>query len=232
METRRRQLKLHKHNSPVIRRQSQNLGLTERLVSVFAGAILLSKGLSNPLKPKFLYGAYLTYRGFTGKCLLYEQLGIDSRKPQAINVRGEFVIDKPYMEVYSYWRNLNNLPKSMKHLLDVEVLDENLSHWKSGALGKLLPLDWNAEIVKDEPGHLIGWRSTKESLLQHVGKVEFEQTKDGLGTVLKIVLSYHPPVGGLGIGLARLLNPYFESLLSKEIHNFKNRVETPWPVQL
>lgn len=207
--------------------QYENVGLTERFVSVFAGAILLSKGLRNPLKPKFLYGAYLTYRGFTGRCLLYEQLEIDSNKPQAINIRGEYVIDRLPADVYTYWRNLNNLPASLKYLLDVKMIDEHVSHWKSKILGKLLPVDWKAEIVKDEPGHLIGWRSTSDSALQHVGRVEFESTPDGSGTLLKIVLSYHPPVGGLGIGVARLLNPYFEQLLSREIKNIKQQIENP-----
>jgi len=225
MQPHSKHLKLHTPEQKLVHRQSANLGLTERFVSIFAGGILLSKGLKNPFKSTFLYGAYLTYRGFTGNCLVYEALGVDSRKPQAINVRGEFIIDKPCYEVYSYWRNLNNLPKSMKHLLDVEVIDEHLSHWKSNALGSLLPIDWNSEIVKDEPGRLIGWRSASGSVLQHVGRVEFDETPDGAGTVLKIVLSYHPPIGGVGIGLARLLNPLFESLLSKEINSFKERIE-------
>lgn len=227
METHHTNLKLRSGKFTIEREEYQNVGLTERFVSVFAGAILISKGLRNPFKPKLLYGAYLTYRGFTGHCLLYEQLGIDSKKPQAINIRGEFVIDRPAAEVYSYWRNLKNLHSSIDHLLDVQIIDEHLSQWKSKAIGTLLPLKWDAEIVKDEPGRLIGWRSTAASILLHVGKVEFDPTPDGTGTNLKIVLSYHPPAGGLGIGIGKLLNPYFESLLRKEIKTFKHQIESP-----
>ncbi|MGY0040670.1 hypothetical protein [Pedobacter sp. NJ-S-72] len=74
---------------------------------------------------------------------------------------------------------------------------------------------------------MIGWRSTADSVLRHVGKVEFEETQDGLGTILKIVISYHPPAGGLGIGIGRLLNPYLEHLLTKEIKAFKHQIELP-----
>lgn len=230
MDIHQTHLKLRSGKFSIEKQEFENIGLTERFVSVFAGAILLSKGIRNPFKGKFLYGAYLTYRGFTGHCLVYDQLGIDSKKPQAINIRGEFVIDRPAAEVYSYWRNLNNLPGSLNHLMDVKMIDEHLSHWKSKILGNLLPVDWKAEIVKDEPGHLIGWRSTADSVLQHVGKVEFDGTPDGLGTKLKIVLSYHPPAGGVGIGVARLLNPYFEHMLNKEIKTFKHQIEKPSPV--
>lgn len=223
-------LKLRSGNFSIEKQELENIGLTERLVSVFAGAILISKGLKNPFKPKLLYGAYLTYRGFTGHCIVYDYLGIDGKKPQAVNIRGEFVIDRPAAQVYSYWRNLNNLPASVKHLLDVKIVDEHLSHWKSKALGNLLPLNWEAEIVKDEPGHLIGWRTTAGTVMQHVGKVEFSPTADGTGTKLKIVLSYHPPAGGLGVGLAKIINPYFESLLKKEIKTFKHHIEKPSPV--
>jgi len=227
MEVHETHLKLRSGKFSIEKQHLENVGQTERLVSVFAGAVLLARGIKNPFKPGFLYGAYLAYRGFTGHCLLYEQLGIDSTKPQVINIRGEFVIDRPAKEVYTYWRNLNNLPGSINHLLDVKMIDEHLSHWKTKVLGNLLPVDWKAEIVKDEPGHLIGWRSTSDSVLQHTGKVEFDETADGLGTTLKIVLSYHPPAGGLGIGLGRLLNPYLEQRLTKEIKTFKHQIESP-----
>jgi len=226
MKTQQTNLKLRSGKFTIERQDLQNLSLNERLASMFIGGILISKGLRNPFKSKLLQGAYLTYRGITGKCIIYDQLGINSKKPHAVNIRGEFIIDRPALEVYSYWRNLNNLPGSLKHLMNVQMIDERLSRWKSTALGNMFSLQWDAEIVKDEPGHLIGWRSVKESLIKHVGKVEFSETEDGSGTILQIVLSYHPPVGGLGIGLASVLNPFFEEMLKKEINSFKHTIES------
>jgi uncharacterized membrane protein len=222
-------LKLRSGKFSIQREVPRNLGFTERLVSVFLGGALLSKGIRNPFKSRFWYGAYLTYRGFSGKCVIYDQLGIDARKPHAVNIRGEFVIDKPAQEVYSYWRNLSNIPASINHLMDVEMVDENLSKWKSNVLGNFLPINWEAEIVKDEPGHLIGWRAVKGSMLPHVGKVEFEPTPDGAGTLLKIVLSYRPPAGGLGVGVSKMMNPVFEEMLKKEIITFKHKIENKVP---
>lgn len=219
-------LNRNKHDHvPSQDRKDENLSVNERLASMFLGGMLISSGIARPWRQKFIAGAYLTYRGLTGNCLFYERLGINSNKPHAINIRGEFEIDKSPTEVYSYWRNLNNLSASIRHLLDVEIVDETISHWKSNILGNMMPVDWKARIVKDEPGKLIGWRSAPGTLIGHVGRVQFNPSEDGTGTLLKIVLSYQPPGGGLGIGLARILNPYLEYLLKKEIKNFKHKVE-------
>jgi len=199
----------------------QNLGMSERLFSVFMGGVLVSRGITRPFRAPFLYGAYLTYRGLTGRCFFYEQMGIDAHTTKAINIRGEFEIDSPPAIVYAYWRNLENLPGSLKHLLNIKVEDGQTSHWKSNILGKFFAIDWDAEIVKDEPGRLIGWSSTPGSLIEHVGRVTFAESQHGLGTKLKVVLSYKPPIGGIGMGVARLINPYLESLLTKELKTFK-----------
>jgi uncharacterized membrane protein len=231
MSTHQTNLKLRSGKFSIEKQHYENIGLNERMVSMFLSGVLIGRGITRPFSTSFLYGGYLAYRAFTGRCLFYEQLGIDASKPHAINIRGEFIIARSTSEVYTYWRNLNNLPSSIKHLLNVEMVEENLSKWKSNVIGNLFPVDWHAEIVKDEPGHLIGWRSAPGTLLHHVGRVEFAETSDPQETLLKIVLSYHPPAGGVGLGLAKLLNPYFESLLKKEIRNFKHNIEMTMPHQ-
>ncbi|MCX2451836.1 cyclase [Pedobacter sp. PLR] len=223
-------LKLRSGRFSIEKHQYENIGWSERMVSMFLSGALISWGLRKPSKSKFLYGAYMAYRAATGRCLFYEQLGIDARRPRAVNIRGEFIIDKPAHEVFLYWRNLNNLPGSIQHLLDVKVIDENLSTWKSNVIGNLFSVNWDAEIVKEEPGRLIGWKSAAGSLLHHVGRVEFTPSEDGKETFLKVVLSYRPVGGGLGIGLSKLMNPYLESLLKKEMKNFKHTIEHKTPV--
>ncbi|WP_285011177.1 SRPBCC family protein [Pedobacter faecalis] len=229
MKAHENRFKLLAGNFSIEKQHYANIGLDERLLSMFLGGVLMGRGLKKPHKLPFLAGIYLAYRGSTGKCAIYEKLGIDSRHPKAINIRGEFDIDKPAAEVYAYWRNLENLPGSLKHLLDVKVIDNKLSHWKSNILGNMFPIDWNAQIVKDEPGRLIGWRSLPGSSIHHVGRVTFTETADGLGTKLHIILSYHPPIGGIGAGIAKLLNPVFENLLVKEIKSFKHNIEEAVP---
>lgn len=221
MEIKHYNLNLRSADFSIEKEHYQNLGISERLFSVFLGGVLLSRGITRPFKAPFLYGAYLTYRGVTGRCMFYEQMGIDTHITKAINIRGEFEIDSPPAFVYAYWRNLENLPGSLKHLLNIEVIDGQNSHWKSNILGKFFSVNWDAEIIKDEPGRLIGWSATPGSLIPHVGRVTFAESQDGLGTKLKVVLSYQPPIGTIGMGIARLLNPYLEGLLKKELKTFQ-----------
>ncbi len=223
-------LNLRKGNFSIEKRQYVNVGFNERLVSMLLGGVFMGSSLPNPFKTRFLYGAYLAYRGFSGNCLFYDYLGIDGKKQQAVNIRGEFEIDLPPAEVYAYWRNLKNLPGTISTLLHVDLVDEHLSSWKSNVLGNLFSVKWDAEIVKDEPGRLIGWRSSQSTLMDHVGRVEFEEAPGQGGTLMKIVLSYRPIIGGIGIGIAKILNPYFEHLLQKEIKNFKYAIENKTPV--
>jgi hypothetical protein len=58
-----------------------NVSRDERFSSLAAGVVLLVYGLIRlPLVAVLLLGsgAYMLYRGFTGHCLLYEKLGIDT----------------------------------------------------------------------------------------------------------------------------------------------------------
>lgn len=226
------QLNLRSGNYSIEKHHYENVGLKERMVSILLGGLLIGTSWKNPLKNRALYGAYLAYRGFSGRCMVYDSLGIDGKRPQAVNIRGEFDIDLPPAEVYSYWRNLKNLPGALSKLLNVEVVDEHLSNWRSAAIGDLISIKWQAEIVKDEPGHLIGWRSVSGSFLHHVGRVEFDPIDGGQRTLMKIVLSYRPLVGGIGYGISKMINPYFEHLLKKEIKNFKYKIEHQTPVAM
>ena len=220
MEIKHHNLNLRSSNFSIEKENHQNLGLSERLLSMFLGGVLMSRGITRPFKGPFVYGAYLAYRGATGRCMIYERFKIDGHTPKAINIRGEYEIDSPPSVVYAYWRNLENLPGSLKHLMDIDIRDGKSSHWKSNVLGKFFSVNWDAEIVKDEPGRLIGWSSSPNSLIHHVGRVTFAESQDGLATKLKVVLSYQPPVGALGMGIARLINPFLEGLLKKELKTF------------
>ena len=211
-----------------------NVGQTERMISVGIGAFLLSSGLSNltrhPIKGilrTFIGGAIL-YRGVSGHCPVYESMGKTKgvSHTQAINIRTGLIVNKPKDEVYAFWRKLENLPLFMKHLASVTEIDSKHSHWEADIPGGIGRIKWNAEIVKEEEGYLIGWQSIPNSTINNAGKVTFKEALGGQGTELEVVISYHPPAGELGAGIAKSLSPVLEKMIRQDIMNFKDYIET------
>ena len=69
-------------------------------------------------------------------------------------VEDAITIYRPVSEVYTYWRNLENLPHFMEHLEEVRVIDRFHSHWVArGPLG--VHVEWDAEIINDIPPTLL-----------------------------------------------------------------------------
>lgn len=213
------------------KQQPVNLELPERLASVAIGTKLTFSGLfgvfRHPLRStvKLLAGGYLLQRGVTGYCSLYSKIGKTSTSPVNINIRYTFTVDRSRLDVYGFWRRLENLPLFMSHLENITVIDNTRSHWEAKIPGNLGNISWEAQIVKDDPGYFIGWASLEGSTIQNAGKVEFEDAPGG-GTIVKVVISYLPPAGGLGAGLAKLLNPIFEKIVREDVLNFKDYIET------
>ncbi|MBI3464260.1 MAG: DUF2892 domain-containing protein, partial [Planctomycetes bacterium] len=118
-----------------------NVGQTERWASIAAGGGLALLGLSRRSiggAALALAGGALVYRGVTGRCPVYQQLGINTAQKHspAIGVRAQhgfkversLSINRPADELYRYWRNLENLPRIMEHLDSVRELGGNRSH--------------------------------------------------------------------------------------------------------
>jgi len=212
-----------------------NVGQTERLFSVGVGAWLLSSGINNlfdsPLSSlvKSALGGFLLYRGATGNCPVYTSLGKSKGvvdHVQSVNIRTNLIVNKPKDEVYAFWRKLENLPLFMKHLATVTEIDQKHSHWEAVIPGNIGRIKWNAEIVKEEPGYMIGWQSVPNATIHNAGKVVFHDALNGQGTELEVVISYNPPAGELGAGLAKALNPVFEKIIRQDVMNFKEYIET------
>lgn len=176
-------------------------------------------------------GGLLLYRGMTGYCPAYAMAG----KPKLpdivrnINIRTTLTVNRPRYEVYAFWRKLDNLPLFMSHLQSVQVVDEKRSEWKAKIPGSLGFVKWDATIVKDEPGELLGWSSLPHSDIENAGKVTFSDTGTG-ATEVDVVITYRPPLGGIGAGLSKLLNPIFENIIRKDIAGFKQYMEARIPV--
>jgi uncharacterized membrane protein len=208
-----------------------NLSQAERIISVAGGVKLALSGFKGIFKSPFSSiiklgaGGYLLNRGLTGHCELYTRMGRTSTEPVNVNIRSSFLINKPREQVYNFWRKLDNLPLFMKHLESVEVIDDTRSHWVLKLPTGAAKVSWDAEIVRDEPGYSIGWSSLPNSLIDNAGKIRFQDSPGGDGTLVDIVISYRPPAGGFGGGIAHILNPVFKNMVDNDVRNFKQYMD-------
>lgn len=221
--------------------QRANVPAWERELSLVAGAALGLIALRKPAHPSTLgllgVGAMLLYRGWTGTCPIYKTLRIqriDQNAPSTeaenysshgIHVECAVNINRPAADLYAYWRNLENLPRFMKYLQDVKLIDAQRSHWVAQApLG--MTVQWDAEIIVDEPGSKLAWRSVGSADVDNSGSVSFRPSGDHSGTVVKVVFDYIPPAGQVGAWVSRMLGDDPEHQVKEDLRRFKQLMET------
>jgi uncharacterized membrane protein len=204
-----------------------NVSALERILMVTSGGYLLYSGLSQDKKNpgKIGIGGSMLLRGLSGYCPVYDAVDhLKNDKASNINIRINSVINKPVSEVYSFWRDFENLPKFMNHLSSVNPVNYTTSEWTAkGPIG-IGKISWKAEVIKDEKDRLISWNSLPGSSIQNAGKVVFKPK--GKATEIDVTISYHAPLGVAGESAAKLLNPYFEKMVKDDILNFKAYLES------
>jgi uncharacterized membrane protein len=216
---------------------STNVGDNERLISSVAGACLAALGLSSGRKGSLVLaglGGALLYRGITGHCHTYAALGMNTNRRQpnvavpqgrGYKIERTVIINCSPAELYSFWRELENLPKVMKHVKSVEVLDRDRSHWVAeGVLGK--DVEWDAEVYNDAENEMIAWRSLPGGDVDTAGSVHFQPIGENRGTAVTVTMKYDPPAGKVGAWLASLTGSGLEQKLADDLQSFKQLMES------
>jgi len=113
-------------------------------------------------------------------------------------------IRKPKEELYSFWRNFQNLPQVMENLESVRPSQtEGRSIWTIKAPGGRT-VEVETEIAREVENELIAWRSVKGSEIDTEGRVTFEDAPGERGTRVGLIIAYRPPAGEVGRALAKL----------------------------
>jgi uncharacterized membrane protein len=143
---------------------------------------------------------------------------------QGIHAKASCFINLEPDEVYSFWRNFENLPRFMRHLESVEDLGDDRSHWVAkGPAG--MTVEWDATMVADDPGKVITWRSLENSDVDNAGAVRFERAPGGRGTIVKVNIEYNPIGGVVGAAVAKLFGEEPEQQLNDDLRRFKQVLE-------
>jgi len=152
-----------------------------------------------------------------------QQLSRDDND-RAIRVHTITVNSSPE-DVYRFWRDFENLPRFMSHLVSVRITGERRSHWVAKGPGGTT-IEWDAEITKDVPGQLIAWRSVEGADVENSGVVRFDPAPGGRGTEVRVELVYNPPGGLLGASVAKLFGEEPGEQIKGDLYRFKQVIET------
>jgi uncharacterized membrane protein len=168
-----------------------------------AGAALLTRGIANrPL------GSLVPLRGFS----------LD----QTVDFEKTIHIDAAPGDVYDLWANYENFPRFMSHVIDVRDLGRRRSHWVVRGPGGS-EFAWNSVLTEQNRPRRLAWRSEPGAEIPQSGSIEFAPHRGG--TLATVRMSYTPPAGMLGHGLATLLGADPQAQMDDDLARMKAYIE-------
>jgi uncharacterized membrane protein len=215
-------MQLHTNNS-----SHTAIGEGQRIVSAVGGSLLVyyvaKKHKADSLL--LLGGAYLLYRAISGHCPITAAWKATHHRhhPSNINVRTQVIVNRPREEVYAFWRSLENWPLFMRHISNVDELDNTTSAWTMRLPG-VGEVRWEANIVREEKDAELSLSSVPDAAIDFTTKINFTSTP-GNATRIDVMLSYRAPMGIIGERLSRLLTPAFKDKVEADIQHFKHYFE-------
>lgn len=209
--------------------EKRNVGTTDRIISVAAGAALGYFGIKKFRKSGYssllLPAGYLLLRGINGYCSLYNLADISTAEgAKPFEFEKTITIHRNKVEVYNFWRRLENLPLIMKHIKNVEKTAEGKYNWE--AEFGTQSFKWKAEIIEDVPNERISWTTIETADIRNSGSVEFYDAPKNKGTELRIYLQYTPAKTKLGRMVASFLDPAFTQMVRDDLKRFRHMMES------
>ena len=148
----------------------------------------------------------------------------DATMNGAVRVKTAITVNRSPEDLYRFWRDIKHLPRIMTHLESVRVIGDGRSHWVAKApVGTTV--EWDAEIINDQPNERLAWRSLEGADVENAGNVQFEPAPGGRGTVVRIELEYAPPGGMVGAAIAKLFGESPEQQIQEDLRRFKRVME-------
>ncbi|MGH9522095.1 MAG: SRPBCC family protein [Terriglobales bacterium] len=200
--------------------ERKRLGTVEGWFSLIGGGALAGYGMKHAIGDHSKLGIALAAGG---GALVFNGLRPRSHS-SGVHLQAAFTINKPVSEVYRYWRDLEGLPKFMRHLESVRKLDDRHSEWTMrGPMGARFT--WQSEIVDQAEDRYIVWRSMPGSIVESSSSLQFREAPGGRGTELVAAMHYGRIGNYVGKGLAEILGTVPERVLREELRRFKQLLE-------
>lgn len=205
-----------------------NLSEAGRIATLLGGGALAIAGLRRRSAPGMalaFLGGGLMYSAAAQTMRAHRDKAAHLPYQGGIVIERSVLIEKPAAELYAFWRNFENLPCFMEHLLSVTKINEETSRWIArGPAG--MHVQWDARIINEAPDQFIAWRSLESTNIDNAGSVHFEPIADGSTTIVRVVLRYDAPGKQLGAAVARLFGEEPGQQVEEDLKRFKQIMET------
>lgn len=144
---------------------------------------------------------------------------------RAVDVQKTITVEAPVEDVFAFWSEYSNFPKFLSRVLDIRDSSRpGQSHWiVAGPAGT--PVEFDTEVSTMVPNQVLGWRTIEGSPVAHAGLVRFEPASDGR-TRVHIRMSYNPPLGWIGHGVAAAFGADPKTSLDADLVRLKTLLET------
>jgi uncharacterized membrane protein len=136
-------------------------------------------------------------------------------------VRTSALIQASPEDLYLKWHDIESAPTWQEQISQVTRSTETTSHWVMRSGNK--EIEWDSEILADEPGKRISWRSIGGES-QNAGEVIFEPTTDGRGTIVTVLQEFK--LGKLANAWETLVGRNPKQAVIENLRHFKALAET------
>ncbi|HEY4354631.1 MAG TPA: SRPBCC family protein [Acidobacteriaceae bacterium] len=136
-------------------------------------------------------------------------------------IRTSALIQADAGPLYAMWHDVENAPQWQEEIVEVRKTGERTSHWvmKSGEK----TIEWDSEVLADEPGKRIAWRSIGGDS-ENAGEVVFEEAPGGRGTLVVVLQEFR--MGKLASAWETFVGRNPKQAIIENLRHFKALAET------
>lgn len=205
------------------------------LPPMLGSGVLMLYGLSRrSLAGLFLagIGGGLLYRQLQQKNVLPNKDTNSSNKlirsDQFIELEESIIVHQPIEDVFAFWSDLQNLPRFMDHIKNIQKLDDTHSHWQAFIPFTNQVIEWDTEITEFQPNDLIRWQSVPDADIFTRGTARFQRLPNGNGTRVNLTICYRPPAGIAGEVATQFLNNIPSDFIRTDLARFRRLLESTY----
>jgi uncharacterized membrane protein len=138
-------------------------------------------------------------------------------------VRTSVLIQASAKKLYDIWRDVEAAPAWHERIVEVRTTSPTTSHWIMRDEPGDTILEWEFEMVRDDPDRHIAWRSFSGEP-ERAGEVIFEPAPGNRGTTVTVLEQFH--MGKLARGWETITGRDPKQSVIENLRHFKALAET------